>query len=83
MAIPDGWRFAGEMQGHYHGRYVWIEPMSKRNPIARDEAATPRPSAGAHRRREPVPHVCPSCYGGAVIDGVDCSLCQGEGEVYE
>lgn len=83
MAIPDGWQFAGEMQGHYHGRYVWIEPMPKRNPVARKESETRRPSAGAHKQRQPVPTLCPSCYGTAVIDGVDCSLCHGEGEVWE
>jgi len=57
--------------------------MAKRNPVARDEAARPRPSAGAHKQREPVPKVCPSCYGTAVVEGVDCSLCSGTGEVYE
>lgn len=81
--IPDGWEQTTELPGFHRLRFVWIEPMAKRNPIAGDEAARPRPSAGAHKQREPVPRVCPSCYGAAVIDAVQCSLCEGEGEVYE
>jgi hypothetical protein len=40
MAIPDGWRFAGEMQGHYRGRYVWIEPVCA-EPHSREVCANP------------------------------------------